>query len=209
MEAEEQSPVLLETERLVLCLLPPSAAKRVLGYHAENRSHLSPWSPPNPPGYYSEEYWRWRLEENRTEYLEDRSCRLQLLLSGEREGAVVGQISLTQYCRGPHQSCTLGYNMDHRYQGRGLMKEGLRAAIELAFGRLGFHRLSANYMPVNERSGRVLRSLGFVVEGYARDYLYIAGAWRDHVLTALYSPDPSPPGVRAFALPSSGSTPTE
>lgn len=48
-----------------------------------------------------------------------------------------------------------------------------------------------------------------MVEGYARDYLYIAGAWRDHVLTALYSPDPSPPGVRAFALPSSGSTPTE
>lgn len=203
MEAEERSPVSLETEHLVLTLLPPSAAPRVVAYHAENRAHLAPWSPPSPPGFYSEEYWRWRLEENRSEYLEDRSCRLQLLAADQPDGPIVGQISFTQYCRGPHQSCTLGYNIDHRHQGRGLMKEGLRAAIDLAFGRLGFHRLSANYMPVNERSGRLLRSLGFSVEGYARDYLFIAGAWRDHVLTALYNPDPSPPGVRAFALPES------
>ena len=48
----------------------------------------------------------------------------------------------------------------------------------------------ANYMPINERSGRLLRSLGFQVEGYARDYLYVGGAWRDHVLTALTNPNP-------------------
>ena len=49
----------------------------------------------------------------------------------------------------------------------------------------------ANYVPTNERSGRVLRRLGFVVEGYARDYLFIGGAWRDHV-----SPDPARPTPR-------------
>jgi hypothetical protein len=27
------------------------------------------------------------------------------------------------------------------------------------------------------------------VEGYARDYLIVAGAWRDHVLTSLTNPD--------------------
>jgi ribosomal-protein-alanine N-acetyltransferase len=62
------------------------------------------------------------------------------------------------------------------------------------FGELGFHRIMANYLPHNERSGRLLRRLGFVVEGYARDYLYIHGAWRDHILTALTNPDPRPPG---------------
>jgi ribosomal-protein-alanine N-acetyltransferase len=43
----------------------------------------------------------------------------------------------------------------------------------------------ANYVPTNERSGRLLRRLGFVVEGYARDYLFIGGRFQDHVLTAL------------------------
>ncbi|MNR55956.1 ribosomal-protein-S5-alanine N-acetyltransferase [compost metagenome] len=42
----------------------------------------------------------------------------------------------------------------------------------------------AHYMPENERSGALLKRLGFEVEGLARDYLKINGAWRDHVLTA-------------------------
>jgi ribosomal-protein-alanine N-acetyltransferase len=50
----------------------------------------------------------------------------------------------------------------------------------------------ANYIPVNERSGRLLRRLGFTVEGYARDYLLIAGKWEDHVLTALANADWKP-----------------
>ena len=203
MDESEASPVLIETERLVLTLLPPSAAPRVQAYFWENRAHLAPWSPPTPPAYNSEEYWCWRLEQNRVEYLEDRSCRLQLGLASDADGPVIGHVSFTEICRGPFQACHLGYNVDHRHEGHGLMREALRAAIDFAFGRLGLHRLSANYMPVNERSGRLLRGLGFAVEGYARDYLFSAGAWRDHVLTALYNPDPSPPGVRAFALPQS------
>jgi ribosomal-protein-alanine N-acetyltransferase len=43
----------------------------------------------------------------------------------------------------------------------------------------------ATYQPANERSGKLLKNLGFVVEGYARDYLRINGQWRDHILTGL------------------------
>ena len=39
-----------------------------------------------------------------------------------------------------------------------------------------------------------LRGLGFVPEGYARDYLFIDGAWRDHIMTALTNPAPMAPG---------------
>ena len=47
------------------------------------------------------------------------------------------------------------------------------------------HRIMANYMPHNQRSGGLLARLGFEKEGYAKDYLLIDGQWRDHVLTAL------------------------
>jgi ribosomal-protein-alanine N-acetyltransferase len=72
------------------------------------------------------------------------------------------------------------------------MQEALTGAIAYVFDELRLHRIMANYMPINERSGRLLRRLGFVVEGYARDYLFIAGGWRDHVLTALVNPKPMP-----------------
>jgi ribosomal-protein-alanine N-acetyltransferase len=40
------------------------------------------------------------------------------------------------------------------------------------------------------RSGRLLGRLGFVIEGYARDYLLVNGRWEDHVLTSLINPQP-------------------
>jgi len=43
-------------------------------------------------------------------------------------------------------------------------------------------------VPHNARSGRLLERLGFVNEGLAKDYLFIDGAWRDHVLTARLNP---------------------
>ena len=65
------------------------------------------------------------------------------------------------------------------------MHEALSAVCSHAFGALDLHRLMANYQPSNERSAEVLRKLGFSIEGFARDYLFLSGQWRDHVLTSL------------------------
>ena len=73
-------------------------------------------------------------------------------------------------------------------QGKGYMTEGLKSAIDYVFQELNLHRVMANYMPHNQRSGNVLKRLGFVVEGYARDYLLINGKWQDHILTSLTNP---------------------
>ncbi|MEW6281000.1 MAG: GNAT family N-acetyltransferase, partial [Candidatus Eremiobacterota bacterium] len=90
--------------------------------------------------------------------------------------------------RGAFHACYLGYRLDQRDQGQGLMQEALGRAIRYAFERLHLHRIMANSMPTNERSLRVLERLGFQREGYARDYLRIAGEWRDHVMMALTNP---------------------
>jgi ribosomal-protein-alanine N-acetyltransferase len=113
------------------------------------------------------------------------SVRFWLRRAGEPSGPFVGSASLSQIYLGPFRACYLGYQLDHAAVGQGLMHEALMRIIEYAFGERKLHRIMANYVPENERSARVLRRLGFVVEGYARDYLFIGGRFRDHVLTAL------------------------
>lgn len=69
------------------------------------------------------------------------------------------------------------------------MQEALEPTLRYMQRQQGMHRIMANYMPHNQRSGQLLARLGFEKEGYAKDYLMINGRWRDHVLTALTTPD--------------------
>jgi ribosomal-protein-alanine N-acetyltransferase len=184
MPGTEQFPA-LKTERLLLTLPPPETSARLLAYAIENHNHLAPWSPTRPDDYYTDQHWRDRLQLARDEFTRGESLRLVLFWRDRPLEDVVGECNFTAIVRGPFQACYLGYNLDHRAEGRGLMSEALRAAIDYVFSELKLHRIMANYMPANERSGRLLRRLGFTVEGYARDYLLIAGEWRDHILTSL------------------------
>ena len=59
--------------------------------------------------------------------------------------------------------------------------------------RLRLHRLEASCLPHNQPSIRLLEGVGFYREGFARAYLRIDGAWRDHVLYALLDSDPLRP----------------
>jgi ribosomal-protein-alanine N-acetyltransferase len=180
----EQFPA-IKTERLLLTLPPTETAARLLAYVRDNREHLAPFSPPPPQDYYTEAFWQNRLQLAREEFGRGESVRFVLFRRESPLEEVVGECNFTSIARGPFQACYLGYNLDSRAVGKGLMYEALTAAIDYVFTDLKLHRIMANYLPANERSARLLRRLGFTVEGYARDYLFIAGEWRDHILTSL------------------------
>ena len=179
---------MLETPRLRLVLPDVADAPRVLRYYEENRQHLAPWEPLRSDEYYTEAFWLAEIAKTRDEVVAGRSLRLVLIDKFEPAGAVVGQCSLNNIVRGSFQACHLGYSLHHQAEGKGLMFEALTALIAHAFNDIGLHRIMANYIPSNERSARVLKRLGFEVEGYARDYLFLAGKWQDHVLTSLINP---------------------
>jgi len=101
---------------------------------------------------------------------------------------VLALINLWDIRRGAIQAAILGYSVDRAHEGHGYVTEAVRAVIAYAFGALALHRIETSYHPTNQRSGRVLQRLGFSVEGYARDYLYIDGAWRDAILVGLTNP---------------------
>lgn len=178
----------IETPRLLLTVPGPRDAERMLRYVMENRAHLAQWEPVRPESYYSMPYWKQDLAAALKEWQEGESLRLVLLDRRDPSGPILGSANFRNVIRGPFQACTLGYGMDNRHQGRGLMREALAAVTAFVFGQMGLHRIMANYMPRNERSGRLLEHLGFLREGLAKDYLLIAGRWEDHVLTALTNP---------------------
>jgi [ribosomal protein S5]-alanine N-acetyltransferase len=187
-------PALL-TPRFMLTIPGSEAAPRYLAFAIENDAHLACWEPPHPEGFFTEAFWRRRIEQNRDEFTKDMSMRLGVFRRDDRDGPVLGHVNFGQFVRGAFQACYLGYSVDHRWEGKGVMTEALKAAIAFVFGPLGMHRIMANYLPTNERSGRLLKRLGFVVEGYARDYLYIHDGWREHIMTSLTNPHPMVPSL--------------
>jgi ribosomal-protein-alanine N-acetyltransferase len=58
--------------------------------------------------------------------------------------------------------------------------------------RLRLHRIEAACIPENAPSIALLERHGFEREGYARGFLRINGAWRDHILFALVQSDARP-----------------
>src|SRR5262245_48432368 len=127
----------LETARLRLTLPGPEEAEAARAFFADNRAHLEPWEPPLAPDFFTLEYWRDRLERSRLEVEQDKSCRFMVRHRDDRTGPFVAIISFTNYSRGPHQACSLGYSISAAEQGKGLMREALVAAIAWAFGPLG------------------------------------------------------------------------
>ncbi len=85
-------------------------------------------------------------------------------------------------------ACHMGYSVDQKYEGKGVMKALCQNVINYAFEELSLNRVMANYMPRNHRSAKLLQSLGFCIEGEVKRYLQINGVWEDHVLTSLLNP---------------------
>ncbi|MDQ2680221.1 MAG: GNAT family N-acetyltransferase [Candidatus Eremiobacteraeota bacterium] len=170
----------------------PEAAEACVRFNRENRDHLAPWSPLMTVdaldiGFY---------ERTRRQQLavEDRGYHFAIFFRSDKDSHdILGWVNLNNIVRGAFQASHLGYSLSAVAEGRGIMTEALRAVIPFAFDDLQLHRIMANHMPHNIRSAAVLKRLGFEIEGRAKAYLYIAGAWRDHVLTSLNNPNPLPP----------------
>ena len=174
----------LSTERLIITLPREDQAAAMLGFVERNSEHLKPWNPPEPQGLYTLAHWQSVVANCAAAFDTGTTVRLWMI-ARDRPERVIGSIGYSQISRGPFCSCVLGYQIDRESEGRGLMFEALRAANQYMFEEQKLHRIAANYRPENVRSGKLLAKLCFRIEGFARDYLFIDGAWRDHILTSV------------------------
>lgn len=96
------------------------------------------------------------------------------------EGQLVGQLTVGGITWGSLCAAHVGYWIDKRVAGRGLMPTAVALAVDHCLTTAGLHRIEVNIRPENVASLRVVEKLGFRDEGVRRAFLHIAGDWRHH-----------------------------
>ena len=121
------------------------------------------------------------------------------------DGDLVGQLTVGGIAGGSLRSAHIGYWVDQRMAGRGIMPTAVALATDHCFAT-GLHRIEINIRPENIASRRVVEKLGFRPEGLRPAYLHIDGDWRDHLSFALTAEE-VPDGLLARWQQQRASTP--
>ncbi len=152
-------------------------ARALARAYRRNRDHLAAWDPRRPESFYSDEGQARAVDAQLLAV--DGGQQVAWLLWHDEQ--VVGRMNLNNVVRGAFWSAALGYWVDGAHQGKGLATAAVEAACEEA-RMLGLHRVEAGTLVHNHASQRVLAKCGFERYGLAPEYLFIDGAWQDHVL---------------------------
>ncbi len=150
---------------------------------AESRAFLTPWEPTWPDDDLTRAAFRRRIRRQNEGMARDESYAF--LIFDSAADTLLGGLTIGGVRRGVSQTATLGYWMGERHAGRGRMTRAVAAAARYGFSTLRLHRIEAACLPENVASMTLLERNGFTREGFARGYLRIDGAWRDHVLYGL------------------------
>jgi ribosomal-protein-alanine N-acetyltransferase len=167
--------------------------------YRENREFLRPYEPVRDETFFTELGQRelWDANEGR------RLAGLDYLFVIEVDGEPVGRVNLNNVVRGVFGSCNLGYFVSHRWNGHGIARRAIGAAVHRGFTEFELHRVEAGTLLDNLRSQKVLLRNQFRLFGIARRYLRIDGRWQDHALfqrTVDQSPDDEPAEVALATL---------
>jgi ribosomal-protein-alanine N-acetyltransferase len=148
-----------------------------------SKPFLQPWEPTWPADDLTRAAFRRRLQV----YARDLELGygFPFLVFRADDNVLVGGLTLSNIRRGIAQAVTLGYWIGEPYARKGHTLDAVRTATRFCFNRLGLHRVEAACLPSNEPSRNLLLKAGFSLEGKARAYLKINGAWRDHILFGL------------------------
>ena len=101
------------------------------------------------------------------------------------QGELVGQLTIGGIAFGSLRSAYIGYWVDERVAGRGIMPTAVAMALDFCFEELELHRVEIQIRPENAASRRVVEKLEIPEEGLRRSFLHINGDWRDHICYAV------------------------
>ncbi len=165
--------------------LRPLAARDAAAWSdARRRSSawLAPWDATVPPGTSnSASSFRGLVRALRRGARQGRTLPFAVDVGGQ----FAGQVTVSNIVRGSAQFASIGYWIDQRYAGRGVIPRAVALAVDHCFNTVGLHRIEIAICPENTNSLRVVEKLEVREVGYAPRYLHINDEWRDHRLYGI------------------------
>ncbi len=168
-------------------------AAQLTDYHSwialreRSRAHLTKWEPDWLEKDVTLDAFRARLRLH--ERLHRTGAALSLLaflnpVGPNRTPEMIGGVTLSDIRLHASHSATIGYWIGEGHLQKGYGLACVRLVLGYAFNERRLNRVEAACQPGNLASRALLAKAGFREEGHARDYLYINGRWRDHLLFA-------------------------
>lgn len=174
---------------VALRLVTEDDAEELTALLLRSREHLRPWEPTRDDAFFTVDVQRELITGSIDQHADGTALPLVISAGGQ----LVGRVTVNGIVRGALQSAFLGYWVDVEHCGRGVATAAVAAAVRIAFGELGLHRLQADTLLHNTASQRVLARNGFTRIGTAPRYLKIDGRWQDcHLHQLLDEPEGQP-----------------
>ena len=187
-------PAVLQDREVVLRPLRMRDAGAWVESRKRNIEWLRPWeaTPPSGPGVFgtSTAVFVGMARRLRSEARAGRGLPFAVVV----DGTFAGQLNVAGIVRGSLEGASIGYWVDQRVAGRGVMPTCVALAVDHCFDVVGLHRIEVNIRPENAPSRRVVEKLGFREEAYHPRYMHIDGAWRDPLGYAMTSEEVAPEG---------------
>jgi ribosomal-protein-alanine N-acetyltransferase len=177
-----------ETKRLFLRILTPDAAGAVLDFYLRDRAYFEKYEPDRLPQFYTPNFQKGMLRFEYNAAIKLNSVRFYVSLKSDPD-YIIGTVCFHNILRNPYCSCEIGYKFSSAYQHHGYAAEAIAQVLDVIFGELKLHRVTAMVLPDNTPSSRLLERLGFVCEGISREHLLLHGIWTDHALYSLVDHD--------------------
>lgn len=116
-------------------------------------------------------------------FKEGTGFRWGITLKGQSK--LIGSCGFYKWDKELGKRAEIGYDLNPKYWGKGIMREALDAMIEFGFEKMGLNRIEVLIMTTNDRSVKLIESLGFRKEGLMREHATFNGKWVDDLLYAL------------------------
>ena len=151
-----------------------------------DRAWLEPWEA-TLPGLRQSVDARWLVSALKTQMRQGSGIGFTI----RYKNLLVGQLNVANIIHGSVSSATIGYWIASNFAGKGITTVAVALAIDYLFDDAGLHRVEIDIRPENKASLRVVEKLGIRNEGLKERFIYIDGAWRDHLIFGITSEERS------------------